>query len=136
MNKLFILLLFSENVEPQLTGSTTTSPRYSPLEKDAIKMKSMLTIVFYLKKMCTPEFHGSYESNEVEDAVCKTESKANFLSISRQSNNLVTSTLNLYRHCSHKPISVAGDTLNPWGTEGLPIIFGASWIIGAEGVCS
>ena len=86
--------------------------------------------------MCTPEFHGSNESNEVEDAVCKTESKANFLSISRQSNNLVTSTLNLYRHCSHKPISVAGDTLNPWGTEGLPIIFGASWIIGAEGVCS
>ena len=82
MNKLFILLLFSENVETQLTGSGTTGQRYSPLEKDAVKMKSMLTIVFYLKKMCTPEFHGSYESNEVEDAVCKTESKANFLSVS------------------------------------------------------
>ena len=62
-------------METQLTGSGTTGPRYSPLEKDAVKMISMVfQIVLYLKKMCTPEFHGSYESNEVEDAVCKTES--------------------------------------------------------------
>ena len=90
-------------METQLTGSGTTGPRYSPLEKDAVKMKSMLTIVLYLKKMCTPEFHGSNESNEVEDAVCKTESKANSCPFPRQSINLVSRTLDLYLHCSHKP---------------------------------
>ena len=62
-----ILLLFSENVEP-------SSRVVVQMVKGILLLKGMLTIVSYLKKMCTPEFHGSYESNEVEDAVCKTES--------------------------------------------------------------
>ena len=43
VNKLFIFAAIVENVETQLTGSGTTGPRYSPLEKDAVKMISMVT---------------------------------------------------------------------------------------------
>ena len=53
---------------------------------------------------------------------------------SRHSSNLLSSHLDLYLHCSHKP---AGDTLNPCGIPGRTgVLLGAgSWSMGAEGVC-
>ena len=51
----------------QLTGGSTNGQRYSPLERD-------VDYCFLLEEDVYSKFHGSYEINEVEDAVCKTES--------------------------------------------------------------
>ena len=51
----------------QLSGGSTNGQRYYPLERD-------VDYCFLLEEDVYSRFHGSYEINEVEDAVCKTES--------------------------------------------------------------
>ena len=111
VNKLFHICcyLFIENVEPQLTGSTTTSPRYFPLEKDAVKMISMVTKtvsdcpLLVRRKCVLQSFMVVMKVMKLKMPSVKLNQRPISCPFPRQSSNLVSSTLDLYLHCSHKP---------------------------------
>jgi len=138
----FIFAAIVENVEPQLTGSTATSPRYFPLEKDAVKMISRVTktvsdcLLLVHRKCVLQSFMVVMKVMKLKMPSVKLNQRPISCPFPRQSSNLVSSTLDLYLHCSHKPNWEAGDTLNPCCNAGRGTLLGASWSIGAEGVCS